>query len=303
MYVTARAIGRLYRFVPQPAVRELLRYVLAVAANKYGVLIHEYQFLSNHFHLQVTVPGKCLPDFMMTMNSLISRGLNALRGTRGTNIEKGYSLVVELDDATVLEHSVYTLANCVEANIVQRTRHYQGVSSHDLRYGQSITIKRPKRGLWAPKSGRRRNEDARWSDKRDRSILPEEVTLTLVRPSIYPALSDDELRDLVLSKLKDTEGRCEVRRRRTGKRVLGMRRAKAMHYNTEPGKEELFHRRPTVAARNSGRRVAELARRAVFLKEYRVAKERWLAGERNVEFPEGTWWMWRRYSVRCVVPP
>ena len=67
-----------------------------------------------------------------------ARALNALHGIQGTAIEKGYNLVAIATDGTVVDHCVYTLANPCSAHLVERSRHWLGVSSRPLEYGAAI---------------------------------------------------------------------------------------------------------------------------------------------------------------------
>jgi hypothetical protein len=113
-------------------------------------------------------------------------------------------------------------------------------------------------------------------------------------------LSDDELRDLVLEQVETREGELEVVRQQAGKKVMKMRNVMKQHWAAMPGAEDLFGVRPTVSATDKWKRIAALQRKKVFEQAYAEVRERWLGGEKDAEFPEGTWLMWRRYSARCA---
>ena len=89
VFITLRAVGRSFRFLPTRQVRELIDYALAVMSKEHGILLHELEFLSNHGHLLLTDVHGVLPDSMRDLASLLSRSLNVHRGHRGTNIRKG----------------------------------------------------------------------------------------------------------------------------------------------------------------------------------------------------------------------
>ena len=61
--------------------------------------------------------------------------------------------------------------------------------------------------------------------------------------------------------------------------------------------------RPIVACRNLVRRLVELA----FFREFRIAyarmRSRWMAGDRNVVFPAGTYLLRVIHGVPCAMPP
>ena len=94
VFVTCGAVGRSFRFLPVEAVVRFLWFALAATVRKYGIAVHEVFFLSNHFHIVLTDVDGCLPDFMRDLNSLVSRGLNALREA----IERGLKVM----DSTAL---------------------------------------------------------------------------------------------------------------------------------------------------------------------------------------------------------
>ena len=80
-YVTVRAVNRSYRLVPKRKVREAIHFALAVKLEEFRnagkLVLHEFEFMSNHYHLLGTDITGCLPDFVQQLNSLIARELNA----------------------------------------------------------------------------------------------------------------------------------------------------------------------------------------------------------------------------------
>ena len=291
--------------MPTEKVTQTLQFVLAYTCSKHKVSVHEVVYMSNHFHLLMTAHDKCLPAFMEQLNSLASRALNALRGISGTNIEKGFGCVAPQDDEKLVEHAVYTLTNPCASDLVTRARHWKGVTTMGMRYGQELVVRKPRYGLWAPKKAapkrkKRRRKDARTRSKRDRSIMPSSAKFRLVRPPIFPDLSDDELRDLVLERVAVRENELELVRQHEGIKVLKMRNVQRQHWAAMPGAEDFFGVRPTVSATDKWKRIEALQRKKTFEKAYAEARERWLGGERDVEFPAGTWLMWRRHAANCA---
>lgn len=62
--VTRRTLHRHHLFRPDPAIRQLYLYTLAVCARQFGILVHAVTFMSTHEHLVVTDPTRRLPDFL-----------------------------------------------------------------------------------------------------------------------------------------------------------------------------------------------------------------------------------------------
>ena len=109
----------------------------------------------------------------------------------------------------------------------------------------------------------------------------------------------DELRDEVLRQVAANEESAEATRVEKGEKAMGMKWVKKQFWGAMPGKEDLFGRNPTVSASSRWDRVEAQQRRQDFLAAYRSARERWLAGEKDVVFPAGTWLLKRRFGVRC----
>ncbi|MGE3964669.1 MAG: transposase [Planctomycetota bacterium] len=78
--VTRRVLKRQLRLRPSRQLNQLLMYLLAVAAERYGVTIHSFCILGNHLHIIVSYWEKRLPKFMQFLDSQIARALNCLQG-------------------------------------------------------------------------------------------------------------------------------------------------------------------------------------------------------------------------------
>ena len=155
---------------------------------------------------------------------MISRELNAIRGTRGTNFEKEPGIVQIEGHQRVLEHAVYTLANPVRAFLVATSRHWLGVSSVKMKYGVPVVVRRPQFGLWSGKAAHARRAASRRSGRAayaGRTKMPETAELVIDRPPIMPELSDEELRALVLEQLAEREQKIARERLERGIQVVG----------------------------------------------------------------------------------
>jgi REP element-mobilizing transposase RayT len=80
--VTRRCSERRFFLRPSRLTNEVVLYVLAVAARRFGVLVHAFCVLSNHLHLLVTDPDARLPAFMQYLDSLVARAVNATSAIR-----------------------------------------------------------------------------------------------------------------------------------------------------------------------------------------------------------------------------
>lgn len=292
----------------------MLSFVLAAMAEKFAgrILLHEFQFLSNHFHLLLTDIDGCLPEFMCELDSLLTRNLNAIHGESGSGIE-GYNAVAVQDDDKVLEHAVYTLANVCSAHLVRRAAQWDGPSSDALEYGETLAVERPNDGIWKYADDRDRRHrkrrqrrspmNAERGRRRCRTKMPKVARMQLVRPPGFQQLSDAQLRRLVRERLEKREDELIRQRRRQGRKVLGMRKVRLQPYWASPrNTEDMFRTTPSVSGRSKWARIEALARRAEFIEVYRQARDAFRAGERDVVFPHGTWLMKQRFDVRCHSP-
>ena len=267
--------------------------------------IHEVLCMSNHFHLLLTDVHGRLPDFMHYLDSLLARSVNACRGSSGAVFEKEYSLVVETDEEKIVEHAVYTLANPCAEHLVRRSKHWRGFSTQKLEYGQIVQIERPKVGLWKEEPverSRKRSMNGEQTRRRGKpSRLPDIIEFELVRPRVWMHLGDTELRAEVRRRLDKRELELIEMRRRAGKEVLGIKRVLAQRWNASPRRsEELFETKPRVAGRGWRQ---ELRRIQDFVAAHARARARFLAGDRCVVWPAGTWQMRVRYGVPCETSP
>ena len=327
VFVTCVAAGRSFRFLPTEAVVQLLWFVLAVVVRKYGIAVHEVMWMSNHYHLVLTDVRGNLPDFMRELNSLISRGLNALRGSTGSNIEKGYNIVTPADDEKVVGHCVYSLLNACATHLVDRVREWTGVSSLALDYGKPMLIERPKAGLWKHAGTKERARTAGRGTSpgrarfRGRTKMPERIEFELVRPAIRPDLGDDELRALIRERVEAGELALIRERAEKGRKALGMKRVLRQSWSDTPSTSRvLFETTPRVSGRSKWARLEALGRRLDFEAEYVAARDkivrllaaagratrsfgarlRDLARIGDVVFPHGTYLMRRRFELRCA---
>lgn len=298
-FVTARAVRRMFLFLPKREVVLVFEYLLAVAAHNFGIRVHEMLCMSNHFHILLTDVNGRLPDFMNFLDSLLARSVNALRGTNGTVFEQEYGLVAETDEDKIVAHAVYTLANPCADHLVKRSRQWPGFSTLQMEYGQTVKIQRPKVGLWKDDNERAQGGACR----RKSSRLPEFIDFTLERPPVCGSLSDAELRAEIRRQLDGRELELIEQRRREGRGVLGRKGVLAQRWDGVPSSaDDLFGVKPRVAG-NWRSRTAELLQIGDFMEAYQRARARFINGIRDVVWPLGTWAMRVRFKLPCETAP
>ncbi len=310
-HVTIRNVRGLFLLCPirQKRLTQVIWYAVAHVARKYHLQIHEILVMSNHIHIYFTDPRGNRPAAMALLNTILARQINALKGDTGTVFETYWS-GEKLDDEAGLDAAVYVLANPVKDHIVERSSEWIGVSTLKMEYGESRTIRRPAVGMWADLSEKQEAYDRKrpMSAGRSRyrgkpSTMPEEVTLTLVRPPIHLEMTDAELRAEVRERLRLREDKLIEQRRAEGTRVLGIEglRRKAANEGRRRNartRREMMAEVPRYAGAPDlvARRKAEDRE---FQRRYKLAMERLLTGERDVVWPEYTWKMRVCFGQRC----
>jgi len=277
--ITRRVLRRHLLFRPDAAITQLLVYVLAVSAHRFGVQVHALVAMSTHLHLVVTDPHGVLPRFLQYFHRIVALGTKVLRTWEGPVWDpEAPSVVKLLTPAAVVEKIAYVLANPVAAGLVWDAREWPGakVAVEDIGRGQ-LSAMRPTVYLDLKNPG--------W---------PEQATLPLTVPPTFEPDGADCFRRAVAAELErqQDEARAEVKRQ--GHRFLGTERVAAVSpYERATSVEALRDRNPTFAVgreQGSAWQVAASAVRA-FRACYRAALERWRAGVRDAAFPVGTWLM------------
>jgi putative transposase len=282
--ITRRCSERRFFLRPSGLVNDIFLFVLALAARRYGVLVHAFCVLSNHAHLVVTDATGRLPAFMQYLDSLVARAVNASLGRfEGFWASDGsYSAVEPLDPSDVVAKTAYVLANPVAAGLVRTGADWPGLWTSAEQIGTAtLEARKPKR-FFDPNG-----------------YLPDTVDLELTNPRCFA--SADEYRTLVASAVRELEQNHHQRMAANGRRFVGVARVLAQSPFARPSAgEPRFGLRPRIAARDKWRRIESLLRLRTFEQEYRRARVAWTSGVREIVFPAGTYLLRMLHGVRCA---
>ena len=287
--VTRRCSERRYFLVPDEKREEMnafVGYALAYCLEKFDLDLYAGVFMSNHYHLDVYDRHGDLPAFKQLFNSLIARGINALRGRTEAFWARGEGSDTQaIDGHDTVNDLVYTLTNPVSAGLVRHGNRWEGFTTYGWKFGEERTFRRPS-----------------WFFSQHEDDMPEKVTLTLRRPPVFRELSDDELFDKMMIRVARREKAAQKIMRRTNRRFAGEKKVSRMHWNKFPRKrEERFRVNPKIArSEDIAGMVAAIDALKAWRSEYRERYERLLAGGRP-SFPYGTYWM-RRFLKMPVDP-
>lgn len=280
--VTRRCAQRQFLLRPCAETNAIFLYVLAVAARRFGVQVHAFCVLSNHFHLVVTDPEARLPAFEQYLDSLVARAVNASLGRwESFWAPASYSAVALSTPAEVLEKTAYVLANPVAAGLVRRGRDWPGLwSSPEQIGGLPLIQNRPATFFSAT------------------GLMPERAELALAVPAGFQ--SADDFRTRLLDALALLEHRTCDEFASLKRGFLGVTRVLSQSPRTGPVAVEPRRKlNPRVAARDKWKRIETLARLVEFLQQYREA---WVARRagKHATFPRGTYLLRVAHGVPCA---
>ena len=280
--VSARTIEGVYRLRPQPEINDIILGALGRALQEFDVVLHAVAVLSSHYHLLLTVANaKALADFMQMAQRKISFEINRLQNRRGPLWEGRYHAVPVTDEeAAQIEQLKYVLGQGCKEGLVARPRDWGGVQSvRALLEGETLE------GHWFDRTAffraKQRDSGAREDDHRHGYEVP------LTPLPAWAHLDTEAYRERVAKLVAAIEEETAAMHRRQGTRPLGMRKVRTRHPFDRP-KNLVRTPRPRVHAATKAERRHFVEGYRAFYSAYREAADRLAKGERDVEFPIGS---------------
>lgn len=284
-FVTRRCSQRLYLLRPSPEVENLFLYCLAYAAKRNGIVIHSITVMGNHYHIVLTDTYGILPFFMMDLNRMIAKALNCRYGRWENFWAPGsYDRKVCVSPEDSLDRMVYTAANPTSAGLVEKVDQWPGLCTkpEDLD-GRVLRATRP--DFFFDPEGE----------------MPDEMTLTLEPPPGCEDWDRDELIAYLRFRIEEREAEAF---QKYGGRFVGVTRILAMDPTDGPQtREPRRNLRMRIAAKHTDQRIQCINELKEFERDHAEARDRWRAGDLEVVFPAGTWWMKHFTSARVQKPP
>jgi REP element-mobilizing transposase RayT len=281
--ITRRCSQRQFLLRPSNVTNSIFLYVLAIAAKRFGVEVHAFCVMSNHFHLVVTDRAARLPAFGQYLDSLVARAVNASLG-RWESFwgPSSYSAVVLTSPDDVLDKVAYVLANPVTAGLVQRGRDWPGVwSAPHVIGGPAVAATRP--AIFFRTDGE----------------MPATAELVVTAPPGFE--SPQTFRDRVVDAVAVRESTASASAGAARRTFLGI--AKVVGQDPAARPTDAEPRRalnPRIAARDRWKRIEALTRLRAFLDRYRAAWRARRAGDLAAIFPRGTYLMRIAHGVPCA---
>lgn len=280
--VTCRTVQGRFLLKPSRELRSLVIGVLARAKRLYRVELHAFVFLSNHYHLLVTVDNaQQLARFMNYLNSNLAREAGRLFVWREKFWGRRYqAIVISAEESAQTDRLRYVLSHGCKEGLVARPQEWPGAHSVE-----ALMEGKPLQGYWFDRT--REYEARARQEEFERFEYATKETIRLEPLPCWRHLSEEGYKDQVGELIHEIELETANRHAGDGTRPLGVRTILAQHSHDRPrilkkGSAPLFH----AVSKAVRREMVEAYR--WFLCAYREAAERLSAGDPMVNFPEGS---------------
>lgn len=278
--VTTRTIQGRFLLRPSPELNTIILGILGRAQRLYQVPIHDFVFMSNHYHLLLSATSALqLSRFMGYFNGNLAKEI--LRRTDWSDkvwSPRYQAVLVTNEDAAQIGRRRYIFAHGAKENLVASPTDWPGVSSLAAHLGQMELT-----GTWFDRTkefaARKRGIELSFKER----TQTESVVLTPL--PCWQDLSSETRKALIGELVQDIENETAQRRAETGKSPLGVRSVLRQRPTDRPSHSK---RSPAPFAHCASKRARTLLREAYgwFLAAYLDAKEK-LRETGIATFPEG----------------
>ncbi len=280
--VTCRTVHGRFLLKPTDELRSIVIGVLARAQRLYPVELHAFVFLSNHYHLLLSVASAYqLASFMNYLNSNLAREAGRLHGWQEKFWGRRYqAIVISEEEAAQMDRLRYVLSHGCKEGLVARPREWPG--AHSVR---ALVEGQPLQGLWFDRTqeyaARARSEEF------DRLAYATPETIRLEPLPCWRHLSEERYGVQVGELILQIEMETASRHAREGTQPLGVPAILAQDPHERPRKLKKAWAPAFHAATKAARRELVEAY-SWFLGAYREAAEKLREGNSSACFPEGS---------------
>jgi REP element-mobilizing transposase RayT len=280
--VTCRTIQGRLLLRPSPILRDLTLGVLARAARLYPVEIHAFAFLSNHFHLLLSVAdAQRLAAFMGYLNSNLAREAGRLIRWKEKFWGRRYqAILVSAEETCQVTRLRYILSHGAKEGLVASPADWPGAHCAPF-----LLSGGPIRGRWIDHTLEHR-ASRKGIVLRPQDLVAEE-TLGLAPIPCWTRLGKDRYRARVAEMVEGIEREAARTIAETGKPIAGRAFVERQDPRLEPNR---IKKGPAPLAHAFSRQVRREIHEAysVFLSAFRRASDRFRQGALDACFPDGS---------------
>ena len=280
--ISNRTIHGRHLLKPSLRLNAIIIGALARAQRKFGVLIHAYVVLSNHYHLLASFSdAQQMADFIRDFQAKVAKEVAHLYGWHTKIWARRYDHIpVDPSDANQFDQLRYIFANGVKEGLVASPLDWPGASTARALYDGVTHIP----GLWIDRTGLTRARQRRGPVDPEDFHQPE--TLVLSPLPCCRHLDTQDYRQQIVDMIDEITRQARSHHRRNRTQPLGVRRI----LRQDPLKPtELTERRPRprIHALTRAAREAYLKAYRIVVLAYRAAAKRLRDGHPEPGFPPG----------------
>ena len=286
--ITTRTLHERFLLTPTPLLREVTLGVLGRAQRLFGVEIHAFIFLSNHYHLLASVKDALqLARFVGYLNSNLAREAGRIHHWRQRFWARRYQAIVVTDEPEAQEERLlYLLRNGCKEGLVSSPEDWPGATCV-----QGLLAGEPLVGRWFDRTAERRA--GRSASGTDRFLVSECVELSPL--PCWRSLSHQERRRRLERAVDLAREEAAARMLQTGRKPLG-----AVALSRQPP-----HASPLASARRPAPLVhaASAAARHAFRYAYRQFVLAFRRAVARLSVEPGVQMLDREFPRGCFRPP
>jgi len=278
---TNRTVQGRFLLRPSPELNDIIHGAIARAQRKYGVDVHGYVFLSNHYHMISSVTSaKQLSDFTGYFQSKIAKEVCRLHGWSDKVWARRYKHFVMIDEDAQAEGFRYLLRNSCKEGLVDSPLHWPGVHCakalvQGMRSVAGKWLNRTR--LWA---ARQRNREISTRD------FEEPETLELTALPVWSEMTEKAYTEHVADLIEEVERETAEQHREAGTKPLGEKAILRQSPHRRPSRLE-WRPAPFVHASTKAARLAFRAAYNAFVAACATATDRLRATGDTSAFPAG----------------
>ncbi len=277
-----RTIQSRFLLRPGKELNEIIAGILGRAQRNHPLEIIAFAFASNHFHLLLWVENaERLAKFMAFVNHQLSLEVDRLYDWRGSMWSRRYqAILVSNEERAQIARLRYILSHGVKEDLVDHVLDWPGIHA-----GRHLIFGEPLTGYWFDRTkeyaARRRGEDFS-----KYTYATEEVVITSPLPC-WSHLPPEKYQQRIVEMIAEIESEAAVRRRASGKGILGVKKIRAQNPHGKP----FDSKKSPAPAFHAASKAAYRALRAAyswFVASFYEAAEKLKNHGNNEGFPEGS---------------
>jgi hypothetical protein len=279
--VTTVTIGNSFLMRPSDEANEIIAGVFGKAQREHAMPVCDLKVMSSHYHgLFIPRDAGHLAEFMNFVNTNLSKELGRLYGITGPKLQSYHMIPVSNEEEAQVARLRYLISNSVKEHLVERPEQWPGI------HGVTVPPESSRlTGRWYDRT--REHAELQRTGEVDAAAFATEERIVLSRLPCWRHLSEEEHDHRVAELVEQVVEVAAAERRRTGQKVLGVKKILKIAPLCRPATVETSRKpRFHTFCKSVYRQMWEAY--SWVLAAFRDAADRLRGGERNVVFPEGT---------------